>query len=382
MLRCVGLSINNVLWIEMMDSEMAQYAITDRASIPFEKIGNLSSDAIFAYDTVARRFKYTNASFRDLVFLTNESLEQQPSTAISRIVDSDLNYLQTKYGELLIKHSLLNVELAIRTPNVPVRQLSCDGYYLSDEGMVIGIVKDISKPKEHLNYIINYGAKKDSLLEMLSHNLSGPLNLSQRVLSLMDKTLRKGDVHSVSGHLEFIRSTTQHCIDIILDFLKEEHFLSERIYVNKNRFDVIEKIDAIVERFRQSYLDRPLRVSTNLKNLYVSGDDVKFMQIINNLLSNAVKFTPANCDIEILIQETGEMFVVMVKDDGIGIPAHLQPLIFQKYTLAGRTGLNGEKSIGVGLAIVKELVSLMKGDIRFESQENKGTAFFLTLPKE
>jgi two-component system sensor histidine kinase VicK len=81
------------------------------------------------------------------------------------------------------------------------------------------------------------------------------------------------------------------------------------------------------------------------------------------------------------VEESDFTFTLIVKDDGIGIPDHLQPLVFKKYTPAGRQGLQGEKSIGVGLSIVKNLVSLMKGSIRFESKENKGATFFVTLPK-
>jgi two-component system sensor histidine kinase VicK len=85
--------------------------------------------------------------------------------------------------------------------------------------------------------------------------------------------------------------------------------------------------------------------------------------------------------VKVKLEETEDYFTLIVEDDGIGIPRHLQPLIFHKYTPAGRTGLQGEKSLGVGLSIVKTLVELMKGTIRFESEENKGTTFFVTFPK-
>jgi two-component system sensor histidine kinase VicK len=137
-----------------------------------------------------------------------------------------------------------------------------------------------------------------------------------------------------------------------------------------------------VDRFKESYRGNHLRFESHPEKLFVTNDDVKYFQIVNNLLSNALKFTPANCLVEVKVEDAEEYFTLIVQDDGIGIPKHLQPLIFQKYTPAGRTGLQGEKSLGVGLSIVKTLVEMMKGTIRFESQENKGTTFYVTFPKE
>lgn len=230
--------------------------------------------------------------------------------------------------------------------------------------------------------MINFGSKKDTMLEMLSHNLSAPLSLVKRILGMAEKACRDQKYQTVSSHIQFIGNATQHCIDIIHDFLKEEHFVSERIYVKQNRFDVIEKVRHVVDEFKQSYHGNELHFVTDKKLLFVTGDDIKFLQILNNLISNALKFTPANCRVEIKVEDADDNFMVIVKDDGIGIPEHVQPLLFQKYTPAGRQGLNGEKSIGVGLSIVKKLVSLMRGEIRFESKQDQGTTFYLILPKE
>jgi two-component system sensor histidine kinase VicK len=71
-----------------------------------------------------------------------------------------------------------------------------------------------------------------------------------------------------------------------------------------------------------------------------------------------------------------------VRDNGIGIPEELQPFLINKYTRAGRTGLNGEKTTGLGLSIIKSLIDMHNGKIWLESKENKGTAFYIELPKQ
>jgi two-component system sensor histidine kinase VicK len=69
-----------------------------------------------------------------------------------------------------------------------------------------------------------------------------------------------------------------------------------------------------------------------------------------------------------------------VADTGIGIPAELQPIIFEKFTKARRPGLRGERTTGLGMSVIKTIVGLHKGHIRLESAEGKGTTFYIELP--
>jgi two-component system sensor histidine kinase VicK len=141
-------------------------------------------------------------------------------------------------------------------------------------------------------------------------------------------------------------------------------------------------VKIIVERLRPFHADKQFRIISVSDELMVRADDVKFFQIVHNLLSNAVKFTPAKGKITVRIKDDEQFFEVSVADTGIGIPEHLQPYLFQRDTRAAREGLKGEKSIGMGLYIIKKLVDIMKGEISFESEENKGSTFIVRFPKE
>jgi len=114
----------------------------------------------------------------------------------------------------------------------------------------------------------------------------------------------------------------------------------------------------------------------------VNTDEVKLLQIVNNLASNAVKFTRKEDEVRFSIRETERSVLISVIDTGIGIPDTLQPFIFEKYGMARRTGLNGEKSTGMGLSVCRLLTELIGGQLSFESEEGKGTTFFLELPKD
>lgn len=345
------------------------------------RIGELSRDGVFIYDPGKGIFEYINDAFAPLFNLNKEELKDQPDLIFPLIRSEDAYYLRHRLSELEKEKTISNVEFRLYFKDASVRHLSCDAYQMTESSWV-GFVKDISKEKEHEDYIIDYGAKKDTLLDMMTHNLSGPLHLSQNILRWMQQTYKDKTPGEVSSQLYMIQENTKQCLDIVNDFLKEEHLESERIYVKKTRFDVLDRIIATMDKLVATNKSKKFSLSTNLKNLNINTDSVKFFQIIHNLISNAIKFTPDNGHIEILVEETASTFIVRVRDNGIGIPLRLQPTLFDRRTSSGRDGLNNEISTGLGLSIVKRLVSLLDGRIWFESEENKGSVFSIELPKD
>ena len=115
--------------------------------------------------------------------------------------------------------------------------------------------------------------------------------------------------------------------------------------------------------------------------LYLELDDFKFMQVSNNLISNAIKFTPDGGEITVALEEKEDRVLIRVADTGIGIPEKFHATLFDKFTRARRTGIKGEPSVGLGMSIIKTIVEWHQGKIWFESRENKGTTFFIEVPK-
>jgi two-component system, OmpR family, sensor histidine kinase VicK len=344
------------------------------------RIGEISRDGVFIYDPVKGSFEYVNDAFARLFELEKEALKEQPGLIFPLIRSEDSFYLRHRLSELERDKTISNIELRVYFKDASVRHLLCDAFEMTESSWV-GFVKDVTKEKEHEDYIIDYGAKKDTLLDMMTHNLSGPLNLSQNILRWMQQTYKDKTPGEVSSQLHLIQENTKQCLEIVNDFLKQEHLESERIYVKKTRFDVLDRIIATLDKLVATNKSKKFSLVTNLKNLNINTDGVKFFQVVHNLVSNAIKFTPDNGHIEIVVEETETTFIVRVRDNGIGIPLRLQPSLFDRRTVAGRDGLNNEMSTGLGLSIVKRLVTLLDGRIWFESEENKGSIFSIELPK-
>jgi signal transduction histidine kinase len=118
--------------------------------------------------------------------------------------------------------------------------------------------------------------------------------------------------------------------------------------------------------------------------LHLELDAPRFETILNNLLSNAVKFTPAVAEAQVRVQvdDLVHSIRLTVSDTGKGIhPADL-PQVFDRFYQSRQPGASSHGGTGIGLALCRELVELMHGKIRVESELGKGTSFFVEIPKK
>ena len=344
-------------------------------------IGKLSTDGVCIFDLSSQKFSYVNDAFLRIFKTSKEEIDANSFELIDRLIVNDRKYVNNHLSDIKSKGRISNIEFRLKFRSTE-KFIRVDAFVVDDCNLLIAMIRDVSASKEHLNYIVDFGARKDALLDMVAHNLSGPLNLTTNLLNAIDQSSKSQQYKKIDTHSRLIRESTQQCIEIINSFLKEEHSESERVVVRNNLFDVHAKVKIVVDRLKPFNNDKEFKIVSSQREVIVSADDVKIFQIIHNLLSNAVKFTPSNGTITVTINNYEYFFELNVADNGIGIPEHLHPYIFQRNTPASREGLKGEKSVGMGLYIVKKLTDLMHGSISFESAENVGSTFLVRLPKE
>jgi two-component system sensor histidine kinase VicK len=264
-------------------------------------------------------------------------------------------------------------------------------------------VEDITKNKEYTFNLQKYNSKKDSTLEILSHDLASPMNTLLGLARLVAKRTEQYNDPMVAEALQVMQQTCQRGVELIRDFVAQEFLESSNVDLKKERVDLVQKIGIVMDNYQHSEqaIKKSFRLLTSGKPIYAAVDDTKFMQVINNLVSNAIKFTPDGGIISVQIEDQSDTaeasgpldersagasgvgsVLITVEDDGIGIPEHLQAGLFEKFTKARRPGLKGEKSIGLGMSIIRTIVEWHGGRIWFESQENKGSKFFIQIPKE
>jgi two-component system, OmpR family, sensor histidine kinase VicK len=342
-----------------------------------EQIGTVSENGFFVYRMRSQHFSYINAPL-----LNYFDFEDEPDSLEAfreRIIAEDQEYIASVCTRLLEMGVVEAVEFRVQSGDHQ-KTFAVSAYRIED--FILGVLRDLTKIREHENYIANFSAKKDAILEMVSHNLSGPLNISHQILTSLEKVISSYANTDVNKHLQLIRESMNHCIDVINDFLVEEHITSGHVSVRNRRFNVVEKVESTLDRLRKSFPEKEFNVSTLMDPLFLNSDEVKFFQVFHNLVLNAVKFTPEQGKIDVILDVKDSMFYLTVRDDGIGIPDALKGFIFQKYSPACRPGLKDERSIGMGLYIAKKLTMMMGGTINFNSVEKAGSTFTVQIPIE
>src|SRR5690606_24143647 len=131
-------------------------------------------DGVFIYSITDNRFSYLNSAMVKILEINKKLLMDEPQLLLHSIPDEDQEYMQVRYAELLEKES--TEELHVRmVQNKVEKQLSCSCFLCADGSAIVGFVRDITKPREHEAYLVNYGARKDAILDMVAQNLSTPL---------------------------------------------------------------------------------------------------------------------------------------------------------------------------------------------------------------
>ncbi|MBN1761006.1 MAG: HAMP domain-containing histidine kinase [Chitinispirillaceae bacterium] len=233
--------------------------------------------------------------------------------------------------------------------------------------------------------IVASDCEKSQLVGVMSHDLRNYIGAVQGINSMMcedvDEKLGGPIKTEFSNNLVLVDQATTEALKLVeevvsaarnensTDLFVEEMDLRDFVVPIFQRYQVLARAKEV--RFVLETGDVPVIASINRD---------RFSRVVENLLSNALKFTKKNDTVSIILKQSDHGIEIRIVDTGIGIPADLHQVLFELFTKAGRSGTAKEKSIGLGLSIVKKNVSLHGGVIRFESEEGKGTTFIIELP--
>ncbi|PVY43144.1 PAS domain-containing sensor histidine kinase [Pontibacter virosus] len=341
----------------------------------------------FSYDVESASFTYLNNAFNQVCKQTRESVLADPLIILEAVHPDDRDYLVGEYRELLRGVLKEDVEFRIRQPDGSTRWLLLDPQFITDKQgrkYVTGIVEDITLVKDNIETLQKYAAKKNAVLEILSHDLAGPLANIKALADVLSELTKHLEMEEVDKVIRIIRASSEQNILLIRDFVKQEFLESSKVDLFKRRLDLVVKVKEVMEQYKdgEHLIQKEIRFTSSSDKIFVWFDDIKLMQVINNLFSNAIKFTPDNGTISLDLSEQEKSVLITIRDNGIGIPRKYHAQLFKKFSPARREGLRGEPSTGLGMSIIKTIVEWHGGSIWFESEEGAGTTFYIELPKE
>ncbi len=115
-------------------------------------------------------------------------------------------------------------------------------------------------------------------------------------------------------------------------------------------------------------------------SLWVEGDELRLEQVLHNLIGNAVKYSPAGGGVTVRVGQRESCACAVVQDQGIGIPANSVPQLFTRFYRADNVDPQNISGMGIGLFVVKEIITLHGGTVEVASQESQGSIFTICLP--
>lgn len=238
----------------------------------------------------------------------------------------------------------------------------------------------ITRKQKQLEQAINFN---NNILSLTTHDLRSPLNAVKGYLELMETSLNTDqNVHQLSDyHLQLSKGIGN--ISDLVDQLNEIAMLElRRIELNLVKVDLNWVVQEVCDVMQGPALNKgqKLKLIRYDRPLHVEVDIPKAKRILFNLLSNAIKYTRHEGDIKVELTERKKTACLSIQDNGIGIPKSRINEIFEPYQKLQRKGTKGESSTGLGLFVSSYLTRLFKGSLTVESEENRGSMFYLNLP--
>ncbi|MCB6203554.1 response regulator [Extibacter muris] len=228
---------------------------------------------------------------------------------------------------------------------------------------------------------------KSRFLSNMSHDIRTPMNAIVGMTAVAEAHL--GETERVRECLDKINRSGSHLLSLINDVLDMSRIESGKLSLGDEPFNLAESVMEMVELVRPQAEAKQIRIDVQLYGLEdenVVGDALRIRQIGVNILSNAVKYTPAGGSVEVKISQAKSSrksyhnFIFRCADTGIGMSEEFLDKLFLPFERAKDSTSSKVVGTGLGMAITKNVIDLMNGDIQVESEPGKGSVFTVTVP--
>ena len=258
------------------------------------------------------------------------------------------------------------------------------GAVLLSAFFLILIMRDISRSNRYRQQleVANKRAEdllvaREKLMLAITHDFKAPLG---SIMGYTELLSRLTEDERQRFYLDNMKSSSEHLLKLVSDLLDFHRLDLNKAEVNRVTFNPSQLFDEIYVSFEPLTAAKGLalqcHVAPELNGRYIS-DPLRLRQIVNNLLSNAVKFTQKG-EISLTASYDSSKLTIAIADTGKGMASEDRERIFQEFTRL--SGAQGEEGFGLGLSIVKKLVTLLEGTIDVQSTLGKGSCFTVTLP--
>ena len=240
--------------------------------------------------------------------------------------------------------------------------------------------------KEAYRAAENASCAKTEFLSNMSHDIRTPMNAIVGLTAIAGANIESQD--RVVECLGKITKSSRHLLGLINEVLDMARIESGRISLAEEDFSLPELVDNLLTLTKPAIDEHHHQLEVHIEHIEheaVCGDSLRIQQVFVNLMSNAVKYTPDGGNITLTIKEKPNGFSELgcyefsIEDNGIGMTPEFQKIMFEPFSRADDHRTTKVQGTGLGMAIARNIVNLMNGDIQVESAPNKGTKITVTV---
>jgi PAS domain S-box-containing protein len=262
------------------------------------------------------------------------------------------------------------------TEEIDLLQSTCEQVAIAIERT--NLTKSVQQQAEQLQRVNRI---KDEFLAVLSHELRSPLNPILGWSRLLQS--RKFDATRHNEALATIERNAKLQLQLVEDLLDISRIIQGKLSLQVAPVNLTYVISAAIETVRLAAESKKIQIKLDLgdSNPAIMGDSARLQQVVWNLLTNAVKFSPGNEQVKVELRQIDQWAQIRVMDKGKGIHRNFLPHVFEHFRQEDGSTTRKFGGLGLGLAIVRQIVEMHGGTVRVESQgENQGATFIVQLP--
>lgn len=225
--------------------------------------------------------------------------------------------------------------------------------------------------------------RKDQFLATLAHELRNPLAPIRNALEII--RVANYQPTAIEKARDIIERQIAQMVRLVNDSLDVSRITRGKLALAMESIGISEAIEAAVETSRPLLDDAGLTFQQSIAKgpLRVQGDRLRLAQVFANILNNSAKYTTSGGTVTLSVKKEGKEVVVRVSDTGVGMPPEVLPRVFELFTQIDRTLNRSQGGLGIGLGLVKQIVTLHGGTVSAHSDGvGKGSEFVVRLPAE
>jgi signal transduction histidine kinase len=234
--------------------------------------------------------------------------------------------------------------------------------------------------KAHADALEEADRRKDEFLATLAHELRNPLAPLRHGLDILRRRPNSDDAVEIR---EVMDRQLGHLVRLIDDLLDVSRVRQGKIELRKEKIQAGDVIRSALESSRPliDSAGHSLTIDISPEPIWLDADMTRLAQVVGNLLNNAAKYTPEGGHIDLSLRTDGHDAVIAVSDNGLGIPADMQSEVFELFAQVENHSDRAGGGLGIGLALVKQLVAMHDGSVSAESAgPGQGSVFTIRIP--